>query len=117
MGFRYSYNELSKYRLSFDAHFQLVTIHSWVDGNGRTSSLVMNHLQYEFGLIPSKVVKDDKAEYIQSLIDASEQDKRGRSVRIYWIFVNVMIIKIFRRFFISIIFRIDWKAKIPKHYT
>lgn len=65
---------ISKYRLSFDAHFQLVTIHPWVDGNGRMSRLVMNHLQYEFGLIPSKVVKEDKAEYIQSLIDAREQE-------------------------------------------
>ena len=65
---------ISKYRLSFDAHYQLVTIHPWVDGNGRMSRLVMNHLQYEFGLIPSKVVKDDKAEYIQSLIDAREQE-------------------------------------------
>ena len=65
---------ISKYQLSFNAHFQLVTIHPWVDGNGRMSRLVMNHLQYEFGLIPSKVVKDDKAEYIQSLIDAREQE-------------------------------------------
>ena len=65
---------MSKYRLSFDAHFQLVTIHPWVDGNGRMSRLIMNHLQYEFGLIPSKVLKDDKAEYIQSLIDAREQE-------------------------------------------
>ena len=65
---------ISKYRLSFEAHYQLVTIHPWVDGNGRMSRLVMNHLQYEFGLIPSKVVKDDKAEYIQSLMDAREQE-------------------------------------------
>ena len=34
----------------------------------------MNHLQYEFGLVPSKVVKEDKAEYIQSLIDSREQE-------------------------------------------
>ena len=34
----------------------------------------MNHLQYEFGLIPSKIIKEDKAEYIQSLIDAREQE-------------------------------------------
>ena len=65
---------IAKYLLSFDAHFQLVTIHPWVDGNGRMSRLVMNHLQYEFGLIPSKIVKEDKAEYIQSLIDAREQE-------------------------------------------
>lgn len=65
---------IEKYLLSFDAHFQLVTIHPWVDGNGRMSRLVMNHLQYEFGLIPSKIVKEDKAEYIQSLVDAREQE-------------------------------------------
>jgi len=65
---------IAKYKASFDAHFQLVTIHPWVDGNGRMSRLVMNHLQYEFGLVPSKVVKEDKAEYIQSLIDSREQE-------------------------------------------
>ncbi|MBR4837762.1 MAG: Fic family protein [Bacteroidales bacterium] len=61
---------ISQYIISFDAHYQLVTIHPWVDGNGRMSRLVMNHLQYEFGLVPVKVVKEDKAEYIQSLIDS-----------------------------------------------
>ena len=65
---------IEKYLLSFDAHFQLVTIQPWVDGNGRMSRLVMNHIQYEFGLIPSKIVKEDKAEYIQSLVDAREQE-------------------------------------------
>ena len=38
------------------------------------SRLIMNHLQYEFGLVPVKIVKEDKAEYIQALIDAREQD-------------------------------------------
>ena len=63
---------IAQYFLSFDAHYQLVTIHPWVDGNGRMSRLVMNHLQYEFGLVPVKIVKDDKAEYIQSLVDSRE---------------------------------------------
>lgn len=65
---------IAKYLLSFDAHYQLVTIHPWVDGNGRMSRLIMNHLQYEFGLIPVKIVKEDKAEYIQALIDSREQE-------------------------------------------
>ena len=65
---------ISQYMLSFDAHFQLVTIHPWVDGNGRMSRLVMNHLQFEFGLIPVKVNKEDKAEYIQALIQSREHD-------------------------------------------
>ena len=31
-----------------------------------------NHLQYEFGLVPVKIVKEDKAEYIQALLGESE---------------------------------------------
>ena len=65
---------IDKYLFSFDAHYQLVTIHPWVDGNGRMSRLIMNHLQYEFGLVPVKIVKEDKAEYIQALIDSREQE-------------------------------------------
>ena len=34
----------------------------------------MNHIQYEFGLIPTKVVKEDKAEYIQALNDSREEE-------------------------------------------
>lgn len=62
-----------QYRLSFDAHLKLVTIHPWVDGNGRMSRLVMNHLQNEFGIVPSKVLKEDKADYINALIASREE--------------------------------------------
>lgn len=63
-----------QYRLSFDAHLQLVTIHPWVDGNGRMSRLIMNHLQNEFGLVPNKILKEDKAEYINALMKSREED-------------------------------------------
>ena len=53
---------------------QLVAIHPWADGNGRMSRLVMNHLQYEFELVPVKIVKEDKAEYIQALVEARKQE-------------------------------------------
>ena len=43
------------YSISFDAHFNLVTIHPWADGNGRMARLLMNQLQFEFGLIPSSL--------------------------------------------------------------
>lgn len=67
-------NVIDAYALSFDAHFRLVTIHPWADGNGRMSRLLMNHLQFEYQLIPMKVMKEQKAEYIQALVDAREQD-------------------------------------------
>ena len=66
-------NILAAYRLSFVAHYRLVTIHPWADGNGRMSRLVMNMLQWEFGLIPVKVLKEKKAEYIQALNDTRDQ--------------------------------------------
>ena len=62
----------SLYKLSFDAHYNLVTIHPWADGNGRMARLVMNMLQFEFGLIPTKILKEDKEEYIKALVATRE---------------------------------------------
>ena len=62
------------YELSFWAHYELVTIHPWADGNGRTCRLLMNLLQWEFGVLPTKVLKEDKAEYIQALTDTREKE-------------------------------------------
>ena len=63
-----------RYNLSFEAHYRLVTIHPWADGNGRMARLIMNHIQFEFGLVPAKVLKEDKGEYINALIAAREKD-------------------------------------------
>lgn len=56
-----------QYELSFNAHLNLVTIHPWVDGNGRTARLLMNYLQFYHGLFPAKIFIDDRADYILSL--------------------------------------------------
>lgn len=61
------------YELSFMAHYNLVYIHPWADGNGRMSRLVMNMLQAEFDVIPSIVKKECREEYIKSLA-ASQED-------------------------------------------
>ena len=63
-----------RYNLSFEAHYRLVTIHPWADGNGRMARLVMNHIQFEFGLVPAKVLKEDKGEYINALIATRENN-------------------------------------------
>ena len=62
------------HKLSFDAHFHLVTIHPWADGNGRMCRLLMNQLQFEYGIVPSNINKDCKAEYIEALIATREND-------------------------------------------
>ena len=63
-----------RYDFSFEAHYRLVTIHPWADGNGRMARLIMNHIQFEFGLVPSKVLKEDKGDYINALIATREDD-------------------------------------------
>lgn len=65
---------VGSYRLSFEAHLRLVSIHPWVDGNGRTTRLLMNMLQWERNLLPVIIEKGDKAPYIQALSDAQGQE-------------------------------------------
>jgi len=66
-----------QYLLSFDAHYDLVTIHPWADGNGRMARLLMNMIQFEYGLIPAKILKEDKERYIKSLIETRENNDRS----------------------------------------
>lgn len=56
------------YKLSFDTQLQLATINPWADGNGRMSRLLMNQIQFEFGIIPTEVIKDRKSEYNAVLV-------------------------------------------------
>lgn len=70
-------NDLSideKLNLSFDAHFNLVSIHPFYDGNGRTSRLIMNYIQAFYDLPLAIVNSEDKQEYIQALIDTREKE-------------------------------------------
>jgi Fic family protein len=60
--------------LSFDAHFNLVSIHPYYDGNGRTSRLLMNYIQTWYGLPLAIVRSENKAAYIQALVDTRTQE-------------------------------------------
>ncbi|MCF8443163.1 MAG: Fic family protein [Saprospiraceae bacterium] len=53
--------------LSFDAHFDLVTIHPFYDGNGRTARLLMNFIQAYFNLPLAIVFKEEKVAYFEAL--------------------------------------------------
>ncbi len=50
-----------------DAHYKLVSIHPFTDGNGRTARLVMNLLLLSSGYPPIIVRKEDRHEYLTSL--------------------------------------------------
>lgn len=63
-----------QYTLSFNAHLNLVTIHPWVDGNGRTARLLMNYIQFCYHLFPAKIFKEDRDEYILSLRQSQEEE-------------------------------------------
>ena len=62
------------YELSFNAHLNLVTIHPWVDGNGRTVRLLMNYIQFCYHLFPTKIFKEDREEYILSLRQCQDEE-------------------------------------------
>lgn len=68
---------IDQYLLSFDAHYDLVTIHPWADGNGRMSRLLMNMIQFEFRLVPSKILKEDKEQYIKALVETRELEDKS----------------------------------------
>lgn len=63
-----------QYELSFNAHLNLVTIHPWVDGNGRTARLLMNYIQFLYNLFPTKIFKEDRDGYILALRQSQEED-------------------------------------------
>ena len=60
------------YEITFHAHLDLVTIHPWADGNGRTARLTMNFLQFYFKIVPTKIFLEDRAEYIASLRESQD---------------------------------------------
>lgn len=60
-------DEISRLKLSFYAHYKLVNIHPFLDGNGRTSRLLMNYIQRWYDLPLSVVFAEDKAQYYEAL--------------------------------------------------
>lgn len=65
--------------LSFAAHFDLVSIHPFTDGNGRTSRLLMNYIQAYHQQPLTLVNAEDKAAYIQA-ITQSRNEKSTQAI-------------------------------------
>lgn len=56
------------------AHFKLVDIHPFIDGNGRTARLLMNLILMNQGFPPTVILKNDRMKYYQ-VLDAAHQEK------------------------------------------
>jgi Fic family protein len=68
---------LERYKQAFDAHFTLVSIHPFADGNGRTSRLLMNYILAYHDLPLAILYKEDKLEYYAVL----RANQEGYAVR------------------------------------
>lgn len=55
---------------AFDAHYRLVTIHPFDDGNGRTARLLTNMMLLRDGYVPVSVRPEDRRQYLDTLRDA-----------------------------------------------
>jgi Fic family protein len=62
---------------SFEAHYRLVAIHPFSDGNGRTARLLMNLLLIGAGYPPVAVRPEDRKAYLDSLEHASVHEDLG----------------------------------------
>ncbi len=60
-------------KLAADVHYNLVNIHPFGDGNGRTSRLLMNYIQLYHSEPLIKIFTEDRAEYIDALNETEEK--------------------------------------------
>ena len=67
-----SFKEINE--LAFDAHFQIVSIHPFADGNGRLSRLLMNYIQQYHNLPLSIVYAEDKQDYFLALTETRKTE-------------------------------------------
>lgn len=67
-------------KIASDAHYKLVSIHPWMDGNGRTARLLMNLILIQHGYPPAIIRKEERKRYLNSI----EEAQLGGSLRRFY---------------------------------
>lgn len=60
-------SEMDAFKLACWAHAEFVAIHPFLDGNGRTSRMILNYILIEHGYVPVSIPLDRKKEYGSAL--------------------------------------------------
>lgn len=63
-------NDTNPIQVAADAHFKLVSIHPFIDGNGRTARLLMNLILIIDGYPMAIIRNEDRVQYLDSLEEA-----------------------------------------------
>jgi Fic family protein len=79
--------------LAFDAHFQIVSIHPFADGNGRLSRLLMNYVQQYHKLPLSIVYAEDKQDYFDALQNTRKSEDIGEFRNFMFAQTNQFLLK------------------------
>lgn len=64
-------------KIAADAHFKLVSIHPFTDGNGRTARILMGMLLQQEGYPPAIIRKEDRKDYLNSLEKGQTKGEMG----------------------------------------
>ena len=75
-------HDLHPVEFAAEAHYTLVTIHPFVDGNGRTARLLMNLILLMHGYPPAIIRKRDRLAYISSLEKAQSGGSKDDFLKI-----------------------------------
>jgi Fic family protein len=79
---------------AFEAHYRLVTIHPFADGNGRTARLLMNLLLLRAGWPPVVIAPEHRPDYL----DALELRQTGGPAEPYLAFMHARLLESLDRY-------------------
>lgn len=76
-------------QIAADAHFKFVSIHPFIDGNGRTARLLMN-LILNLNGYPSAIIRpEDRTAYLQSIYEA----QKGKSMEKFYQVIGKTVLR------------------------